>query len=200
MARVVLDDDPPVRRRAVIDDGEPSPKPTRTRVMLTADNDVRESISASGGARARERERRDDDPEPVSSTASEIISRFKAPIDPFDRDYPSLVPADIARMASRFTHEAVAALRLEIHHKTGRARSHAATQLLALAMHSPEAAVIEAVETLSDEALDKQLTEAFKGTDGDEMMATYGFIRARTPAELSKVRAIVGLARQGKVA
>jgi hypothetical protein len=68
------------------------------------------------------------------------------------------------------------------------------------AMHSPEAAVIEAVETLSDEALDKQLTEAFKGTDGDEMMATYGFIRARTPAELSKVRAIVGLARQGKVA
>jgi hypothetical protein len=208
--RVVLtdDDDPRPRRRAIIDDdGEPSPTPTRvtpTRARVTvdpSDNDARASGSVSGVARARARVALDDDDVPGTSAASEIIARFKAPVvDPFDRDYPIQVPADIARMASRFTGEAVAALRLEIHHKSGRARSHAATQLLALAMHAPDAQTVEAVAELSEEALDAQLIGLFQGAEGEEMMAQFGFVKARTDSELRRLRAIVGLARQGKVA
>jgi hypothetical protein len=138
----------------------------------------------------------DDDTDPVPvmptlDTTPEIISRFKAPIDPFDLTHPIRVPADVARLASRFTHEAVAALRLEIHSKTGRARSHAATQLLALAMHAPDAAILQACETLSNEALDEQLAGLLKAEGTEELLAQFGYLKARTDRELRMVDAIV---------
>jgi hypothetical protein len=105
------------------------------------------------------------------------------------------VPSEVAKLASRFSHEAIAGLRLELHSKTGRARTHAAQQLLALALHAPDAATVEAVAELSDEALDAQLAGIFKGQDIEEWLAEFGFIKARTDSELSRLRAIVNRPR-----
>jgi hypothetical protein len=140
----------------------------------------------------------DGDPEPVptrSSQASDIISRFKAPIDPFDLSNPVRVPGDIAKLASRYSHEGIAALRLELHSRTGRGRVAAAQSLLALALRGPDTATVEAVAVLSDEALDAQLGEIFKGEGIEEQMAEYGFIKARSDTELRKVHAILNRPR-----
>jgi hypothetical protein len=117
------------------------------------------------------------------------------PADPFDLTHPIRVPADVAKLASRFSHEAVAGLRLELHSRSGRARSHAAQTLLQLALHAPDAETIEAVETLTDEALDAQLAGLFKAEGTEEMMAEFGYLKARSSAELSRVRAVVNRPR-----
>jgi hypothetical protein len=168
MKRVMLTDEPGPRRRAVIDDDdgdEPIPP-------------------ARPSART------------LDITTPETVSRFgvKA-LDPFDLTHPVRVPTDVARLASRFSHEAVAALRLEMHTKTGRARTAAAQQLLALALHAPDAAVIEQVETLSEEALDAQLGELLQAEGIEEMLAQFGFVKARSESELRRVRAIVNRPR-----
>jgi hypothetical protein len=182
--RVVLDDDtptPPVRRRAVIDDdGEPSPTPTRAREVLPLDPSDNDASATMRRARTRVSDRAREN----APTLPADITRF---IDPFE----IRVPADVARLASRFSHEAIAGLRLELHHKSGRARTHAAQQLLALALHMPDSQTIEQFAELSNEALDAQLIGLFQGAEGEEMMAQFGFIRARTDSERAKVRAIV---------
>jgi hypothetical protein len=141
----------------------------------------------------------DDDPEPMPPTrpspTSEVISRFKAPVDPFDLTHPVRVPTDVAKLASRYSHEAIAGLRLELHSKTGRARTHAAQQLLALARHAPDAATVEAISELSDTALDAQLAELFKGEGIEQQMAEYGYLKARTDTELRRVQAILNRPR-----
>jgi hypothetical protein len=168
-----------------------------TRVMLDDDDPP---------ARSRRRAVLDDDMEPMGAKpvpqpgaqdrpAAPSLSRFKAPVDPFDRDHPIRVPTDVAKLASRFAHEAVAGLRLELHSRTGRARTAAAQQLLGLALHAPDAATIEAVETLTDEALDAQLAEIFKAEGIEEQMAEYGFIKARSDTELRRVQAILNRPR-----
>jgi hypothetical protein len=145
--------------------------------------------SVHGRDRARAREQLADDV---------VQSLFVAPrpADPFDLTHPIRVPADVAKLASRFSHEAVAGLRLELHSKTGRARTHAAQQLLALALHAPDAETIDAVAELSDEALDAQLAGIFKEAEGiEEQMAEYGFIKARSESERAKVQAILNRPR-----
>jgi hypothetical protein len=120
------------------------------------------------------------------------VSRLKAPFDLFE----IRVPSDVAKLASRFSHEAVAALRLEIHTKSGKARTYAAHQLLALALHAPDAAPVEQVETLTDEMLDQRISEMFRGDDIEEWLADYGYLKARTESERAKVRAIVNRPRR----
>jgi hypothetical protein len=139
----------------------------------------------------------DDDPEPVPPTrpsTSEIISRFNA-LDPFDLTHPIRVPTDVAKLASRYSHEAIAGLRLELHSKTGRARTHAAQQLLALALHAPDAATVEAVGEMTEEALDAQLAEIFKGEGIEEQMAQFGYLKARSDSERRRVQAILNRPR-----
>jgi hypothetical protein len=62
---------------------------------------------------------------------------------------------------------------------------------LALALHAPDAATVEQVETLSEEALDAQLGEILQAEGIEEWMAEFGYVKARTESERRRVQSIV---------